>query len=75
MIMTMVTGFEGLAKGFGYTDLRRAGLRLLDFANAPEESCVSINDWVSEQRESRTKDLSPRGGIGELTHLVLANAI
>jgi len=60
---------DALAENYG------AGLRLLDFANAPEESRVTINDWVSEQTEDRIKDLIPAGGISKITRLVLANAI
>jgi serpin B len=52
-----------------------AGLRLLDFAADPEKARVAINDWVSEQTESRIKDLIPAGAIDTLTRLVLTNAI
>jgi serpin B len=52
-----------------------AGLRLVDFAGAPEESRVTINDWVEEQTEGRIEDLIPQGIINELTRLVLTNAI
>jgi serpin B len=58
-----------LAENYG------AGLRLLDFINAPEESRLTINDWVSEQTEGRIKDLIPPGVIDALTRLVLTNAI
>jgi len=58
-----------LAENYG------AGLRLLDFANAPEESRVTINAWVSEQTEDRIKGLIPPGGISKITRLVLVNAI
>ena len=52
-----------------------AGLRLLDFIRAPEESRLTINDWVSDQTEERIKDLIPQGAIDSLTRLVLTNAI
>lgn len=52
-----------------------AGLRVLDFISAPEESRVTINDWVSEQTEDRIEDLIPQGLISSLTRLVLTNAI
>ena len=52
-----------------------AGLRLLDFVNAAEDSRIVINDWVSEQTEGRIEDLIPEGVIDELTRLVLTNAI
>jgi serpin B len=58
-----------LAENYG------AGLRVLDFANAPEESRVTINDWVSEQTEGKIENLIPKGLIGPLTRLVLTNAI
>jgi serpin B len=52
-----------------------AGLRILDFIKAPEQSRVTINDWVSEQTEERIKDLIPQGAINVMTRLVLTNAI
>ncbi|MBL7064894.1 MAG: serpin family protein [Anaerolineae bacterium] len=58
-----------LAENYG------AGLRLLDFAGAAEESRITINDWVSEQTEGRIEDLIPQGVIDALTRLVLTNAI
>jgi len=58
-----------LAENYG------AGLRLLDFVNAPEEARVTINDWVSEQTEGKIEDLIPQGVIDALTRLVLTNAI
>ena len=58
-----------LAQNYG------AGLRLLDFVNATEESRVTINDWVSDQTEEKIKDLIPEGLIDAATRLVLTNAI
>jgi len=58
-----------LAENYG------AGLRLLDFVQAPEESRLTINNWVSDQTEGKIKDLIPRGEIDPLTRLVLTNAI
>jgi serpin B len=58
-----------LAENYG------AGLRILDFIGAPEESRVTINDWVSDQTEGRIEDLIPPGAIDFLTRLVLTNAI
>ncbi|MCD6358807.1 MAG: serpin family protein [Dehalococcoidia bacterium] len=58
-----------LAENYG------AGLRILDFINAPEESRITINDWVSDQTEARIEDLIPQGLINSLTRLVLTNAI
>lgn len=58
-----------LAENYG------AGLRILDFANAPEESRITINNWVSDQTEGRIEDLIPQGLIDTWTRLVLTNAI
>jgi serpin B len=58
-----------LAENYG------AGLRILDFITQPEESRVTINNWVSQQTEDRIKDLIPPGAIDSLTRLVLTNAI
>jgi len=58
-----------LAENYG------AGLRPLDFAKAPEESRLTINNWVSEQTEGRIQDLIPQGLIDITTTLVLTNAI
>jgi serpin B len=60
---------DTLAENYG------AGLRLLDFKNAPESSRITINDWVSDRTEGRIKDLIPQGAINTLTRLVLTNAI
>ncbi len=60
---------DTLAENYG------AGMRLLDFINFPEESRVTINDWVEEQTEDRIKDLIPQGAIDAITRLVLTNAI
>jgi serpin B len=52
-----------------------AGMRLVDYMNAPEEARLAINDWVSEQTKARIKDLVPQGLITSDTTLVLVNAI
>ncbi|HYN89229.1 MAG TPA: serpin family protein, partial [Ardenticatenaceae bacterium] len=52
-----------------------AGMRLLDFAMAPEESRTTINDWVSEATEGKIENLIPEGVLGPGTRLVLTNAI
>jgi serpin B len=52
-----------------------AGLRVLDFAGAPEASRATINDWVSEETEGKIENLIPQGAIDPLTRLVLTNAI
>jgi serpin B len=52
-----------------------AGLRLLDFQNAPEPSRETINRWVEEHTEQKIVDLLPPGSIDSLTRLVLSNAV
>ena len=58
-----------LAQNYG------AGLRILDFVTAPEESRVTINDWVSDQTAGKIPDLIPPGIFNKLTRLALTNAI
>ncbi|MBS3784505.1 MAG: serpin family protein, partial [Anaerolineae bacterium] len=58
-----------LAENYG------AGLRVLDFAGAPEAARVTINEWVSEETEGKIENLIPSGAIDPLTRLVLTNAI
>jgi len=58
-----------LAENYG------AGLRLLDFVREPDQSRITINNWVSDQTEGKIKDLIPQGVIDALTRLVLTNAI
>jgi len=65
----LTTFLDTLAENYG------AGLRLLDFISAPDESRLTINSWVSDQTEGRIEDLIPQGLINELTRLVLTNAI
>ncbi|MBN1275524.1 serpin family protein [Candidatus Woesearchaeota archaeon] len=47
----------------------------LDFAAEPEESRVTINEWVEEETNDRIQDLIPQGVIDSLTRLVLTNTI
>jgi len=58
-----------LAENYG------AGLRILDLITEAEKSRLAINDWVYNQTEECIEDLIPPGAIGELTRLVLTNAI
>ena len=60
---------DALAENYG------AGLRVLDFASAPEQARATINQWVGEQTEGRIEDLIPQGALSALTRLVLTNAI
>jgi serpin B len=52
-----------------------AGMRLVDFIQAPETARRAVNDWVSDETRAKIKDLIPEGAIDTLTRLVLANAI
>ena len=58
-----------LAENYG------AGMRTMDFAGAPEESRVRINDWVAEETGDKVRSLLHPGAIDPLTRLVLTNAI
>jgi len=58
-----------LAQNYG------AGLRILDFIKAAEQSRITINWWVSDQTKGKIKDLIPPGTIDRMTRLVLTNAI
>ncbi len=52
-----------------------AGLRLVDFINAPEDSRITINSWVENQTNERIVNLIPDGAITPDTRIVLTNAI
>ena len=58
-----------LAESYG------AGVRHANFREVPEESRVTINDWIADQTEDRIMDLIPEGVINNLTRMVLTNAI
>jgi len=47
----------------------------LDFITRPDESRLTINQWVDEQTEEKIRDLLPSGSINPLTRLVITNAI
>jgi serpin B len=47
----------------------------LDFEKAPESARATINKAMTEQTKGKILDLLPPGSIGELTRLVLTNAI
>ncbi len=47
----------------------------LDFVAEPDESRVTINEWVEERTNDRIKDLFPSGSIDGDVRLVLTNAI
>lgn len=50
-------------------------MRYLDFANQPEASRDTINEWVEDETDGLVQDLILPGKITPLTVLVLANAI
>ena len=52
-----------------------AGMRLVDFAGAPDPSRLIINRWVEDQTNQKIKDLLPEGSVQSDTRLVLTNAI
>jgi serpin B len=52
-----------------------AGMRLLDFALAPERCRAIINAWASDHTEGRIQDLIPPGAIRRWTRLILTNAV
>ena len=53
----------------------RGRMMAADFAGAPDESRVRINDWVAEETEGKVTDLLPPGAVDQSTRLVLTNAI
>jgi serpin B len=57
-----------LAENYG------VGLRPLDFAQA-EAARQVINQWASDQTESKIQDLLPEGALDSATALVLTNAV
>uniref|UniRef100_A0A8C2E3M5 Serpin B6 n=1 Tax=Cyprinus carpio TaxID=7962 RepID=A0A8C2E3M5_CYPCA len=52
-----------------------AGLEEVDFKKKSEDARVDINKWVEKNTQEKIKDLLPQGSIGEMTKLVLVNAI
>jgi serpin B len=58
-----------LAENYG------AGLRVLDFAKEPEDSRITINDWISDETEGKIEDLLPPTSVTPETLLILTNAI
>jgi serpin B len=52
-----------------------AALSNVDFVRAAEAARKTINEWVEKRTEDRIQDLIPPGALGEMTRLVLTNAI
>lgn len=78
-VVNAIWGQQGFSFLPDYLDLLAqnygAGLRILDFIKATEQSRETINQWVSEKTEEKIKDLLPPGSIDTTTRLVLTNAI
>jgi serpin B len=47
----------------------------LDFINKPEDSRLTINQWVEEKTNNRIKNLIPAGAIDPMVRLVITNAV
>lgn len=47
----------------------------LDFITRPEDSRITINDWVEDRTEQKIQDLLPPGSIDASTRLVITNAV
>ena len=60
---------DTLAENYG------AGLRLVDFAGAPDDARVVINDWVDTMTEHKIPKLLDEGTVNSMTVLILVNAI
>jgi serpin B len=52
-----------------------SGVRLLDFAAAPNSARQQINDWVDRETKGKIKDVMPPGSVDPTTRMVVANAI
>lgn len=52
-----------------------AGVRVVDFIGAPDESRTMINDWVAGKTADRIKNLLPQGSVSSDTRLVITNAV
>ena len=53
----------------------QANVNQADFVKGAELARGRINEWVSQQTKEKIRDLLPPGSIGDLTRLVLANAV
>jgi serpin B len=52
-----------------------AGMKTVDFKNAPDSARIGINGWVEDQTEGKIKDLLGQGSISHDARLVLVNTI
>ena len=53
----------------------KAPVKRVDFYSNPDESRISINNWVEEQTHEKIKDLLPKGSVIDQTKMVITNAI
>jgi serpin B len=60
---------DTLARNYG------AGIKLVDFIDAPEPNRARINDWVAERTAQRIQNLLPEGSVTTDSRLVLVNAV
>lgn len=61
---------------FALTEKYYAGrVTNLDFKREAEKSCLIINRWVEEQTNNKIKNLIPQDALGEMTRMVITNAI
>jgi len=63
------TYLDAIMQNFG------AVLYPLDFINNPEQSRLTINEWVEEQTNDKIVELLKEGDIKDTTRLVLTNAV
>jgi len=70
------TGFP-LKNNFVATlrDFHRSAPASLDFEKLPEQSRITINNWISDHTQNMIKDIISPGALNSATRLVLANTI
>jgi serpin B len=63
-VVNAIWGQQGFKFSEEYLDLLAAnygaGMRLVDYVKATEQARQTINQWVSDQTESRIQDLLPQ---------------
>ncbi len=69
-------GFKFLGTYLNVIEQYYAGIATsLDFAEQPESSRLTINNWVEEQTNGKIKNSFPKGAFDKRTRLVITNAI
>jgi serpin B len=58
-----------LARSYG------AGMQAVDYVADAEAARTAINGWTAERTHNRIPEIVPEGAIGDLTRLVLVNAL